>query len=97
MPHPDRRPQYVVGDDLGPVHIWRLVDQRIGLRIQCDACDHATEWPPRLLQDRLRKRLGQTVFMVAAKLRCTRCRSNFIHIGRAGPSTFPLSPPSHWG
>ena len=83
MPEPNRRPPWRIADGLGPWAVWQLVDQRVVLAIACDSCPHAARWGPDQLRRRFRRHQGRTIAWIAPRLRCSKCRSEWIRISLA--------------
>ncbi|QUD90581.1 hypothetical protein [Phenylobacterium montanum] len=83
MPEPTRRPPWQIDDKLGGWPIWSLVEQRATIQIECDSCPHFAQWTPADLDRKFRKARGDTFARIAPKLRCTRCRSNWVRVSLA--------------
>ena len=82
MPENDRTPPFKIADGLGQAHVWQLVEDQITLVIGCVACAHMARWPPRLIGQKLSRQRGATLTRVAARLRCSRCRSCYVRLWR---------------
>ena len=83
MPHPEHRPPFRIADGLDQVRLWELIDRRITLSVECDACGHAALWTPLFMDRRLARSKAARLVNVAARVRCGRCRSAYVRIGRA--------------
>jgi hypothetical protein len=79
MPEPNR-PPWRIAEGLGGVAIWRLVERNVTLVITCDACPHFAKRASADLERRFRRQRGRTLAWIAPKLRCSRCRSEWLRI-----------------
>jgi len=83
VPEPSHRPPWRIEDRLGGWPIWSLIEQRATILIQCDACQHLARWTPEDLGRKLRRSRGHTIARIAPRLRCARCRSNWVRVSLA--------------
>mgnify|MGYP001219765329 CR=1 FL=1 len=79
MPEPNRAP-WRLHKDLAALYGWQVVESGLTLVIECDGCARASEWPPRLAKRNFAKRLRLRVPEIASRLRCAKCRSNWVKI-----------------
>ncbi len=59
-----------------------LIEERARIIIECDSCNHRGEWTAETLERLFSRHRGKNLRMVASKLRCRECRSEWIHISR---------------
>ncbi|MDR3513451.1 MAG: hypothetical protein P4L73_17570 [Caulobacteraceae bacterium] len=95
MPEPSR-PPWRIADGLGGLAIWSLVDQRVTLVIECDSCPHFAKWTPADLDRRFRRHRGRSLSWIAPRLRCSRCKSNWVRIS-AERGAVVGARPGAWG
>jgi ribosomal protein S27AE len=75
-------PSFRISPDIGPARVWEVMEAKLTLALSCGACGYATVWPPQVVQRNLAKWKGVAFVRVAFKLRCGRCGSDRIRIGR---------------
>jgi hypothetical protein len=80
MPEPNRAP-WQVHKDIAPLYGWQMVESGLTLVIECDGCARVSEWPPRLVKRNLAKLHRVRMPEIASRLRCAKCRSNWVKIG----------------
>jgi hypothetical protein len=83
MPQPDHRPACVLASGLEHARVWELVDKKVSLTLACDNCHHKADWPPEMLARKFAKAKAARMGNVVHKLRCSRCRSNYLRIWAA--------------
>lgn len=79
MPEPNRVP-WLIEEQLGGWAVWQLCEMNVVLTIKCDACQHSARWTPADTKRRLRRHTGRPLWMIARKLRCSACRSEWLRI-----------------
>ena len=79
MPEPNRAP-WLIDGRLGGWAVWKLVENRVTVAIKCDACGHVAEWRPVDLDRKFAGARGRNMTWIAPRLRCSRCRSNWVRI-----------------
>lgn len=84
MPEPNRAP-WLIKPALADVTVARLIEGRTAINLACHACPHWARWPADELARRFGTRPGLTVRQLAPRIRCGRCRSEWIEIGRGPP------------
>ncbi len=87
MPEPNHRPPWQIEDGLGAQTIRQMLDRAVTLTIECDACSHRANWGPEELGRRFGRKPARCVAALAARLRCSKCRSEWIKIYVASPET----------
>lgn len=80
MPEPSGRPPWRIEPALERLSIRLLVESRETVLIRCDACPHVARWLPDDLKQRFRANLGATFARIAPRLRCQRCRSEWVRV-----------------
>ena len=63
--------------------MWQIMESPRDIVVMCDACPHVNVWKPLDLQRTFARMRNQRIDEVAAKMRCRKCRSNWLRIGRA--------------
>jgi hypothetical protein len=98
MPEPNHRPPWQIAEQLQGWAIWQLVEMKVAIRIECDACYHVARWSPADMNRRLFKHRGRTLAWIGGKLRCSRpgCRSNWVRISPEAGSQLGKRP-EIWG
>jgi len=81
MPEPNRVP-YVFNEDLARVTFARLIEQRAVIVLQCHGCWHEGLWRAEDLQRKFPGRHELTFARIAPKLRCSKCRSEWLQVVR---------------
>ena len=89
MPEPNRPPWRIVSELDGKA-IWWLVDQRVTVLIQCDACPHEARWKPADLDRKFARVRGKTMAYIAPRLRCSRCRSEWVRVSMIAGSVLSM-------
>jgi hypothetical protein len=80
MPEPNRSPA-LVDRGLHGIPFWMLIEQKAVLRLECEACRHAAVWTPEWMFARLfEHHRGKTVSDIAGRLRCAKCRSDWVWV-----------------
>ena len=99
MPEPNNRPPYRFENGLGALPLWRLIEGRATIVIECDNCHRKAEWSPDYMTRQLGKWRNRNIRQIAPLLRCFACRSNRLHIWRVGiePRTGCISPSASVG
>jgi hypothetical protein len=92
MPEPNHRPPWQIAGKLGGWAIWQLVEQRVTLVIECDACPNVAKWAPADLNRHLGMVRGRSLAWVAPYLRCSRCKSEWIRISQEKGSMLGARP-----
>ena len=82
MPEPNRPPWQIQGD-LGGWPFWSLVEQRVTVILECEACHHEARWTPAEIDRRSKKVRSKNFGWIARKLRCSKCRSEWVRISLA--------------
>jgi len=85
MPEPNRTP-WLIGPDLGDALVARLIEQQAVLALTCHACRHRARWSPAELRRRFAEQPRLSLRVLAPRLRCRVCRSEWIEISRDCPS-----------
>ena len=80
MPHPENRPAARVSPDLAGMHVRDAITTGLRLRISCDNCQHETVWTRGYMERKLKALHGLTLVLLAARLRCGGCRSEYIRV-----------------
>lgn len=81
MPEPNR-PPWLIEPALAGVTVARLIKQDAAIGLACHACHHRTRWTAGELRRRFSPWPGVTVRDLAPRLRCSRCKSEWVEIGR---------------
>jgi hypothetical protein len=89
MPEPNRPPWRIASDLDGKAIGW-LVDQRMTVWLQCDACPHEVKWEPADLDRKFAKVRGSAMAHIAPRLRCGRCRSEWLRISMIAGSALSM-------
>lgn len=95
MPEPNR-PPWRIASDLGNWAIWQLAERGAVIVIECDSCPHFVRWTPADLTSRFPRSLGRTMAWIAPKLRCSRCRSNWVKVSAEAKGSVS-GRPEVWG
>ncbi len=85
MPEPNHRPPWQMEETLGARSIRELVDGQATLTIDCDACCHRARWDPEELARRFGRKPSRSVAALARRLRCSKCRSEWIRLFTSDP------------
>lgn len=89
MPEPNRTP-WQVHKDIAGYYGWQLLESGLTLVIECDACGRTTEWPTRFLARYFAKLQRVRMPEIASRLRCGKCRSNWVKVsGKRDPHMPP--------
>ena len=86
MPEPNHRPACRLEEGLGSARLSRLIEQRAVIAIECDNCNRRADWSADHMQRRLGQWRDKTIGQIAPRLRCSRCRSRWLHVWRADES-----------
>lgn len=89
MPEPNR-PPCAIEPDLAETPICWLIDDRVTVALKCDNCHHEGEWSPEHMATKLKRWLTRPLGDIRWQIRCTRCRSNWMHVWRVGAPTSGL-------
>ncbi len=81
MPEPNR-PPVLIEDGLGGLPFWMLIEQRAIVVMECEACHHRREWTAETMERLFSQHRGKTLSLVADKLRCGECKSDWVWISR---------------
>jgi hypothetical protein len=79
MPEPNR-PPWLITAALDGVAIDTLIAKRRTLIIECDACANFSKWGPDELKRRFRRSRHHLISELGPRLRCSRCRSDWVRI-----------------
>jgi hypothetical protein len=79
MPEPNR-PPWQVAPELNALYGWQLLESGMGLSIHCDACGRITEWHHAFLKRRFKNLQRVRMPEIASRLRCSKCRSNWVKV-----------------
>jgi hypothetical protein len=82
MPEPGSRPPCAIEPDLAASPICWLVEDRVTVGLQCDNCHHKGEWSPDYMARELKRWLTRPLAEIGGQIRCTRCKSNWMHVWR---------------
>jgi len=82
MPEPNRSP-WQIQPGLGGWPFWSLVEQRVTVILECEACHHEARWTPAEIDRRSRKVRSKNFGWIARKLRCSKCRSEWVKVSLA--------------
>jgi hypothetical protein len=82
MPEPNRTPS-VIEPAIAAMTVGQLVEQRAAIGLACHACRHEATWSPAELERRFTRARSATVRQLAPRLRCGRCKSEWIEVWRA--------------
>ena len=82
MPEPNR-PPWRVADDLSGFAFRDIIAARLSVRLVGESCRHKVEWSPDDLGRRFEKTPDATFNRVGRRLRCGKCRSDWVMISRA--------------
>ena len=94
MPEPNHRPPWQIEDGLGARTIRELLDQAVTLIIECDGCSHRASWGPKDLARRFGRKPARSVAALAPRLRCSKCRSEWIKVYATGLAMAATKPAS---
>jgi hypothetical protein len=88
VPEPNR-PPYVIEAQIAGLPFSQLIEQQAVVRFDCDACSHVGRWTAAEIARRFKGRPSLTLLKVGPKLRCSACRSEWVHVARerAGAKT----------
>jgi transcriptional regulator GlxA family with amidase domain len=94
MPEPSG-PPWRVEPKLEAQTIRTLVANREAVVIRCDACRNLARWVPSDLERRFHAHMGVTFARIAPRLRCSRCRSEWVRVSLHRPApALPRGAPS---
>jgi hypothetical protein len=79
MPEPNRTP-WLIDPDLAGTPMARLIDTGAVVRLVCHACRHPARWDAGELRRRFAGRATLTFRGLAPRLRCGRCRSEWVEV-----------------
>jgi hypothetical protein len=82
MPEPNR-PPCLIEPAIADVAVVRLIEQQAAIGLACHACPHRALWSTAELRQRFSRRPTLTFRQLAPRLRCGRCKSEWIEVGRA--------------
>jgi hypothetical protein len=88
MPEPNRAP-WLIEPAIAGVTVGQLIERRVAINLACHACPHWARWTADELTRRFGNRTGLTLRQLAPRIRCSRCRSEWVEIGRARASGAP--------
>jgi hypothetical protein len=82
VPEPNRLPA-LVDEGLRGAPFCRLIEQRAVVRLECDACRHVALWTPEWMFNKFfEHHRDLTVPDIAGRLRCCKCRSEWVWVSR---------------
>jgi hypothetical protein len=81
MPEPNR-PSFVIEDLVAGLPFWLLIEQQAMIRFDCNACYHVGRWTAGDIERRFSGHPGLTLRKIGPKLRCSKCRSEWVHVAR---------------
>jgi hypothetical protein len=81
MPEPNRTP-WLIDADVAGLPIAQLIARDVVLRLVCHACRHPATWDARELSRRFSARPTLTFRTLGPRLRCGRCRSEWVQVFR---------------
>jgi len=82
MPEPNRSP-WRVAPDLTGFPVRDSITASLSVRLVCEGCRHEARWSPEDLGRRFAKTPDTTFNRIGSRLRCSRCRSDWVMISRA--------------
>jgi hypothetical protein len=90
MPEPNRTP-WLVAPGLGDLRVVRLIEQEAVLCLVCHACRRRVSWGAGELRRRFCGQPTLSLRMLAPRLRCGSCRSEWIEVGRGDADAAPAA------
>ena len=82
MPEPNR-PPWRVDADIAHRPIRQFIERRISVVLDCESCPNVVTWTPAELGQRFGTNGDKTFDWVGPRLRCSRCKSDWVRISRA--------------
>ena len=82
MPEPNRTP-WRVAPDIADRTVSQLIEGRVSVVLDCESCPHMATWTPTDVGRRLGRHRDKTLNALAPRLRCSRCRSEWVRISPA--------------
>lgn len=90
MPEPNHRPPWRIEERLVRFAIRELIERRVTVVIECDACQHVAKWTAADLKRRLSQQTRRSLAWIAPKLRCSRCRSSWVRLWAEPTTALPV-------
>ncbi|HEX4184194.1 MAG TPA: hypothetical protein VHY34_13145 [Caulobacteraceae bacterium] len=81
MPDPNRLP-WRIDDRLAGMTLGALIEQRAVIVIDCDSCPNVARWTAKDMERRFHRQRHLTLREIGPKLRCSKCRSEWVRIAR---------------
>ena len=80
MPELNGRPPFTIDPKIAGWPLWTLIDQKTTVMVECDACHHRAAWSPGYMAKAFAAYRGKSLWWFAGRLRCGRCRSNYVRL-----------------
>jgi hypothetical protein len=81
MPEPNRLP-WRIEEGLAGTPLGTLIQERTVIVLDCDSCPNRVRWGAEDLERRFQRRRNLTLGEIGPRLRCSKCRSEWVRIER---------------